>query len=302
MLCSSTSEDCSFNSTEALKYVSQKIRSCSRTSMHRYQFAATDAFIESAELPYIPKDSFMASAQPVFRACIDDIAKSISTLIAVVGSYPNTNDIVVFCSNDTNVGDVICSINAVRPKSSWGVTYTVQSNRVSNNVVHTITFGDRLNTATVSDSVLQDVLQQILNKSETMSWYLPGSSLTYSAPTRGIPGHMWVNASDRRTERGAITRSACSRMLPEFYSDGCIESLISVNFGPEDYLVESNPINIQARVNTVREYVLNATTKQKKCYYCSYLSSIHDQVCSGVQNKDKQMYNFTFADGIIDSN
>lgn len=298
-ICKITDDTCIFNSTHSLKRILHMVHLCSRQNTCLNQFAAVDTFIERLDLPYVHEGMLMAPSPSKLETCVDTNISSISTLIAIVGSYRNLSNIFIFCDSRVDVKDVIRSVNAVRSSIPRGTTCIVQSLYQQDGIHHTLTYANGDRVIQTNDEGLSYGLQRMSASPNSMSYYMSQESSQYSTFIKGIPGHMWINAVSDTTGICKLIRSEHSRILPMFYSDAKVEHLASVNFGGQDRNTDFSIGDTEAKLNSVVAYMLNATTKFRKCYYCSYFSTLHDKFCPNVLNSIGVKYQFQFAEGIV---
>ena len=298
MICSRGDTKCAFFNSILLRSISERIHSCRYSSFTKGQFAAIDAFIAGMDVPYIDNTGMMSAFPSEFNACTHDYISLISTLILLISSYDKIRNVIVFDDNVTNSTSLIQSIDAVRPDFSTGITCVVScvkgdSNRYSINVTTST------RPMVVSGDDLISVVKQYMDADYTLTWIKSSGCIDLATALQRKPTDMWINDTGTATNSVALTGIDGTRLLPLMYTHPNMNNVASINFGASRPEITLRSEDTALRINTVVQQFLNAGTKDKKCYFCAMMCSVHDNVCLAA-SKVKEQYDFQPTEFVAD--
>lgn len=298
MICETTTTGCVLNKSKTLQSIAKKVRECEFSGITEGQFAAVDAFIASVDLPYIDSNGMMSAPCDEFRACEDTNVSLVSTLISLISSYREVRNVIVF-DDDTGIARcIVNTVDMVRTKGNAGITCTVSvtENNGHDYIVNVSTISSPI---TVKQPELTDVLKVIMDVDYSLTWISSPRSIELAIAMQRKPTNMWVNNTGTATDTVSLTGSYGTRILPMMYTLPTTNNAVSVNFGSPLPSLAPRVQDTRMRLNTVVSQIINAGTKNHKCYYCSFMETVHDRICScnGTANNT---YQFDFGDIIND--
>lgn len=298
MICSKERADCVFNKSEVLQSIARKIHKCKFNGVTGGQFAAIDAFIASMDLPYIDSDGMMSAPCDDFRACRDNDIQLVSTLMSLISSYKQIRNVIIFDDDITDAQCVVRSVDAIRTKGNAGVTCTISAAKNSKHeyVMNVSTIPKPL---TVKQPSLTMVLKMLMEVDYSLTWIASSRLMELATAMQRKSTNMWVNNTGTATDSVSLTGSCGTRILPMMYTLPTTRNVVSVNFGSPSPNLASRIEDTSMRLNTVVSQIINANTKNRKCYYCSLMETVHERVCCNdviVGNT----YAFSFSDIIND--
>jgi hypothetical protein len=289
IICGKEQEDCVFHKSKALRSIARKVHKCEFNGVTEGQFAAVDAFIASMDLPYIDSDGMMSAPCQDFKACKDDDISLVSTLISLVSSYKQIRNVIVFDDNIVSAQCVVKSVNA-------GITCTISIAKGKKHE-YILNVSTMLEPLTIKQAQLMAILKMLMEVDYSLTWIASSKSMELATVLQRKSTNMWVNNTGTATDSVSLTGSYGTRILPMMYTLPTIGNVVSVNFGSPSPNLTSRVEDTSMRLNTVVSQTINVSTKNRKCYYCTLMETIHEDVCHSGTITDNN-YIFTFSDVI----
>lgn len=298
MICDLSVSECAFNKSKTLQSIARKVHTCGFNGATEGQFAAIDAFIGSLDLPYVDSNGMMSAPCDTFKACQDTDVSLVSTLISLTSSYRQVRNVVVFDDDVEIAQSIVNSIDAVRTKGNAGITCVV-SMKEKGSQDYIVNVSTITSPITVKRPQLMEVLKVIMDVDYSLTWISSSRSMELATATQQRSTSMWVNNTGTATDAVSLAGSYGTRILPVMYTLPTTSNTVSVNFGSPSPNLASQTKDTSMRLNVVVSQIINASANNRKCYYCSFMETIHDRVCS-VHKSASDVYTFSFSDTVND--
>lgn len=238
------------------------------------QFAAIDSHIAYKELPAFRKSDFNASSSEL-TSCVNNNFSLCATVIALIGTYSNAGNIVLFASKTTLLDNTLRILSEYRLKMSAGITVLV-SPADSNNGSFEISVYEKSLCITVTENKMLSFVNSLTKSAMSMVLYLYPGSVGYASFLQLSERSIWVSSV---SERLNMTGTKGVKFIPMFYCKPTIENLLSINTGDAVIDIGSNVSEMQPLIDSMVSSAISAGTKDGKCYFCSYITNIHASLC-----------------------
>ena len=252
-------------------------------------FAALDSHISNMELPTIKSDSMYGTNVSEFGACVKPTWCELSTIIAVIGSYSNVANLILFNTEDDHISDLLELVSSRRLHSRPGVTVSVTP-ILSHEHMFKITIFEANRILVVSESKMISMVSELSQYDMSLVMYLYDGSEGYSAVVTPSEKSMWISCASNTM---AMVGSTESRLMPKFFSAADVGSVLRINVGPGVAEIQKDRDKIQLQLNSLSRWILSGRSKFGECYYCAYLNRIHSSVC---KNKEDTAFSATLID------
>lgn len=247
-----------------------------------YQFAAVDAHIDHMELPLLDSTDMHAQSQKLFNGCILDDKIDCATMFAILGTYTNASNIIVFHDGTSGIDSLLNIIAEHRIIYSPGVTIKICPVESDSKLFDITIYETGVSIRVTEGRMLSIASNLALNECSIICYLYPGS-VGYANPITTSMKSIWItNGSDLLSVVGADGY----KLMPKFYCVPSIECTYRLNTGAARIEFKRHVSVQQTQLNSTVMSLLNAVTKDKRCYYCQYMNRVHRQLCSKhLQNK-----------------
>jgi len=248
-------------------------------TLNKSQYAAIDTYINNLELPLISDESLCASrSNSLFCIKHDDALKL--SIIAIIGTYTNVNNIIFFTSDNRDMSLFLKSISNIRSRRYPGSVISIHM--VKQNDTFRITSYDTGISQVVCESNMISIASHLINNSKSMTFYLNPDSLFYSSYMHNNTDSIWISRISNSIQ---LAGDSGSEFMPILYDNICTDNVLRLNFGKGQ--VKTQRLNIiESQIHAVNSSIMSAVSKDNLCYCCAYMKRIHSLLCESKSSND----------------
>ncbi len=286
MIADANTNSCDICNCKAFNACMSRVDECNIVDGAKNEYAALDAMISFGKLPFF--DSYkLKSVKPSSQlSCIDVSIRTQSSLLAVLGTYSNFSNIVhMGCPKNTSPNSLLEMSAAVQEDKQKGTGVCVVAFNQSGSKKYRITrHGSPVNYI-VDNKELVKILHVILEGGNSICWYWDCELEPYIPVLHGADKNMWVTLNHGGQPK--CLEYVCvggSRVMQSFYSHFNNRDTLTINTGPGLVSMYARRSD-ESLVFSVIHDCINGVSKDGKCYFCSYVSSVHSQKHTGAKSK-----------------
>jgi hypothetical protein len=257
------------------------------------QYAAIDAYIDNLELPLAPSRSFCGVRnQPKF--CMKQHAALESSILAIIGTYINASNIIVFMEKSDSMSTFLRHISRIRSSRCPGVTASVSFNGNSDKF-EVVTYETNTHW-NLSEKDMIAAISQLSNSDKSITFYLDQNLLVYATYIHSNPRSMWIYRSLSSVQ---VVGASGSDVMPMLYAEIHADNCLRLNMGRAQ--IETQTIDtILRQVYAISSNIMSAVSRDNLCYCCAYMKRLHEILCSNKEQHSETVLEVKLLANFID--
>lgn len=244
---------------------------CSESSS-QYQYASIDSYIDHLELPLLSDKCFYGHKTDPLFCILPDAALRLS-MFSIIGTYTNVSAIIFFTPFDIRMFDFIKFISRIFSTTLPCITLSVS--RDNDDGTFKIIHYETSASYNVNEEQMISVISDIIELRRSITFYIDENSAVYSSRLQNGSNSMWVSMLHKNT---VFTGECSHAIMPSLYNNPIRENALQLNIGigqMRTLVMDSIPYQL----NNINLSMLSITSKDKLCYCCAYMKSLHDKLC-----------------------
>lgn len=259
---------------ECMKHTNE----CSVDSEIKSEYAAIDATITSGNLPFIEPHKLRSPIPSGQVSCVDSNIYVESTLVAVLGTYSNFHNIIHMGHPNTLDSASLLNLSlSFQARTKQGVGICVTPVPGCNSAEYKLSMHGSYASHTVNKSGLVKFLAVVLEGGNNICWYWDYGFRWCIPVLHGSDNNIWVDMKHKDQPANLeYVGLGGSRTMQCFHSHFKDNATLTINTGSGLMSTQTRKDETLLLASVVSDCV-NGVSKDRKCYFCSYVNEIHKQ-------------------------